>query len=188
MHNEHDRFNGFYAPLAHDADGNLVTADLSFRVSLLPFVENDSLYRQFDLTQGWDSPRNRPHSNTVVMPYRSPYATDQATTNTPYRAFVGGGALFNENGTPVRITQIRDGSAFTIMLMAVEDEVPWAAPREIKYSPTGPLPKIGSKAVPAGANVLMADGSVKFLKSTTTEQVFRALITRDGGETLPPDW
>ncbi len=41
---------------------------------------------------------------------------------------------------------------------------------------------------PGGANVVMADGSVHFLKAGTSLQLLRALITRAGGETVTPDF
>lgn len=37
-----------------------------------------------------------------------------------------------------------------------------------------------------GANVLFADGSVKFLKDRTDARVLKALSTSDGGEPIPP--
>jgi prepilin-type N-terminal cleavage/methylation domain-containing protein/prepilin-type processing-associated H-X9-DG protein len=39
---------------------------------------------------------------------------------------------------------------------------------------------------PGGVNVLLGDGSVRFVKSTTEERVWRALGTRAGGEILGP--
>jgi prepilin-type processing-associated H-X9-DG protein len=188
MHNVHGATGGFQGPFAFDEKGNRATGDLSFRVGLLPYIEQANLYRKFDLSQGWDSARNRPHSTTVVPTYQSPFAADPTIPTTPYRAFVGGGALFDESGKPVRPADIPDGTGNTIMLIGVDDEVPWAAPRELKYSPTGPLPRIGTRGMPAGANVLLADGSVRFLKNTTPDPVLRSLITRAGGDTVPVDW
>jgi prepilin-type N-terminal cleavage/methylation domain-containing protein/prepilin-type processing-associated H-X9-DG protein len=40
---------------------------------------------------------------------------------------------------------------------------------------------------PGGANVLLGDGSVKFLKATTNLTVLRALVTLNGGEVLSAD-
>jgi prepilin-type processing-associated H-X9-DG protein len=188
MHNVKDVTGGFQGPFAFDEKGNRAPGDLSFRVGLLPYIEQGSLYLQFDLSQAWNSARNRTQSNTVVPMYRSPYATDPTAPMTSYRAFVGGGALFDETGKPVRPSDITDGAFNTIMLICVDDEVPWAAPQELKYSPTGVLPRIGTRGMPTGANVLLADGSVKFLKASTPEPVFRSLITRAGGDLMPVDW
>jgi len=38
-----------------------------------------------------------------------------------------------------------------------------------------------------GANVCMGDGSVRFLRATTTLDVVLMLLTRDRGEVLPGD-
>ncbi|WP_435017592.1 DUF1559 domain-containing protein [Tundrisphaera sp. TA3] len=40
---------------------------------------------------------------------------------------------------------------------------------------------------PGGANVLMADGSVKFLKETTNPIVIRSIVTMNGGEVVSSD-
>ena len=40
---------------------------------------------------------------------------------------------------------------------------------------------------PGGANVLMADGSAKFLKSSIARNIWWALGTRDGGEVISSD-
>ena len=40
---------------------------------------------------------------------------------------------------------------------------------------------------PGGANVVMMDGSVRFLKKTTDITVVAALLTKEGGETLQAD-
>jgi prepilin-type processing-associated H-X9-DG protein len=40
---------------------------------------------------------------------------------------------------------------------------------------------------PGGINALMADGSVKFIKSSVADQTWWALATKDGGEVLSSD-
>lgn len=41
---------------------------------------------------------------------------------------------------------------------------------------------------PGGANVAMGDGSVRFLRESTSLAVLKALSTRAGGEAVPGDW
>ena len=55
-------------------------------------------------------------------------------------------------------------------------------------SPDAPLPRLGHPAQPEGSNVLMADGSVRFIRSTISERTMRALITRAGGEVIGGDF
>lgn len=185
FHSDSDVNSGrLYAPFAHDRDGNVVEAQLSHRVSLLPYVEQNSLYNQFDLHSDWNSPRNQSHANAVVITYQSPGSENKATTNTPYRAILGGGAMFNENGRPVKFMDITDGTSNTIMVASAVEEVPWAAPRDLTYSPNGSLPAFGSTAYPDGANVLFGDGSVRFIRKGLPDATLRALITKSGGETI----
>lgn len=185
MHNELDATNKWTAPFAHDNTGTVYRGH-SFRVGLLPYVEQDALYRSLDLTQPWDSPRNSPITSQAVRPFFTPF--DPPSSNTPYRAFVGGGALFNADGSPVHIRDIKDGSSNTILMVHATEQVPWAKPQELAYSPTGPLPPLGHKAMPGGATVLMADGSTRFLAAGTPDPVLRALITRAGNEPVDPNW
>jgi prepilin-type processing-associated H-X9-DG protein len=186
MHNDHDKGDQWTAPFVHDERGT-VHKGLSFRVNLLPYMGQDGLYRSFDLTQPWDSARNKPMSDTQVKQFLTALDPQPGVT-TPYRTFVGGGALFDPDGKPVRISGVSDGLSNTILLVHATDQVPWAQPRELPYSPTAPLPALGHKSEPRGTNVAMADGSVRFLKKETPEHVIRALITKSGGETVPIDW
>ena len=184
FHSQHDEVQGITAPYAADKQLT-INRDLSFRVGLLPYVEQEALYRQFDMTQGWQSPRNRPHSDTAVPVYVSPMRGQPGSNETPYRVFYGGGALFDEDGKRVPFTRVSDGTSNTIMMVHANEQVPWAAPRELRYDPNGPLPKLGEGR---GTNVLMADGSVRFVNNSVDEAILRKAITRAGGEELPKDW
>src|SRR5262249_24356089 len=157
-----------------------VQKGVSFRVNLLPYMGQDGLYRSFDLTQPWDSARNKPHSDTPIKQFQSIY-DPQPGVATPYRVFVGGGGPFDPDGKPVRLARIKDGAGNTILLVHAADQVPWAQPMELPYSPTAPLPALGHASI-NGMNVAMADGSVRFLKKDTPDAVIRGLITKAGGE------
>src|SRR5207237_10159692 len=52
FHNAESASGGLYAPYAHDEKGKLKKG-LSHRVSLLPYMEQNPLSRQFDLDQAW---------------------------------------------------------------------------------------------------------------------------------------
>src|SRR5260370_21324148 len=69
---------------------------LSWLVEILPFVEEDQLYRQFDFSAGWEAPANLPFSQTSVRLFECPgwkgrFSSAQAF-ETPYIGIVGLGA------------------------------------------------------------------------------------------------
>jgi hypothetical protein len=179
---------GLYAPYAHDQKTGKLCTGNSFRVSLLPYMgEQADVYQRFDLTQPWDSLRNRPASDTVIRTYQAP-SEPAGPTDTPFRAFVGGGALFNEDGSAVPLRSVTDGTSNTLMMVQAADQVPWAKPHELRYGPGIPLPALGPKSGRGVFLALFADGSVRPLRLPAPEPTLRALITRAGGELVNPDW
>jgi hypothetical protein len=64
---------------------------LSWRVLLLPYLDQGDLYRQFRLDQPWDSPHNRKLLARMPAVYRTPSARPDTTF---YQVFVGQGTAF----------------------------------------------------------------------------------------------
>ena len=186
MHSQHDANGKWVVPYAVDSQGVTQTGN-SFRVSLLPYMDQASVYQAIDLSQPWDSVRNAPQTRVVIPQYQ--LVDDQPTqpNTTPYRAFVGGGAMFEADGKPVTMNLITDGTSNTIMMVQAAEQVPWAKPQELPYSKTAPLPKFGSPRTPAGFNVMMGDGSVRFVKSTISEQNLRNAIEKADGNLVNLD-
>jgi hypothetical protein len=169
----------------HDHKTHLPAADgdLSVRVHILPYVEQDALYRRFDLDQKWDGPKNRPLADTRVLPYTS--ALDEPTfTQTRMRVVSGPDTMFPP-GKPLRLQEVKDGSSNTFMAAEATDPVPWPQPRELAYTKGGPLPALGHPQRPSGYNVLMGDGSVRFVRQGASEQSVRAGITANAGDSGP---
>lgn len=180
--------DAFPGPYAVDTTDRSIHKGLSYRVSLLPYLEQDQLYRRFDLTQPWDSPRNLPYSQTVLKVYHSPYQPNPGA-NTLFRGFVGDetpGPIFRSDGQRVPFADITDGTSNTILLVSARQEVPWAKPEELPYGAGLPLPALGQPKLEV-FNVLLADGSVRTLKQGISEEVLRAMITRNGAEEIPAD-
>jgi hypothetical protein len=169
-----------------DAKGQYPAADgdLSFRVHLLPFVEQAPLYTQFDLRQRWDGPQNRRLAETHVPAYVS--ALDgKEFTQTRVRVFTGPDTLFPPGERPLRLAEVTDGASNTILAAEAADPVVWTQPRELPYTKNGPLPALGHPQRQTGFIVLMADGSVRFVTKSVSEQTIRAGVTPKGGEPPP---
>ncbi len=152
---------------------------LSWRVSVLPYVEQDNLFRQFKLDQPWNSPANAPLSNTVVKTYGDPL--DPVAPTTRYRCFYDNGAAFSTDPTQKTVLgRIPDGAANVIFYVESADTVPWARFNDFMFDPAGPLPSLGHPQRTAFL-VAMGDGSVKFVnKSINPDVLKRCIHAADG--------
>ncbi len=162
--------------------------DLSWRVAVLPYLEQSSLHQQFDLKQAWDSPRNRKHAEVRVPQYVSSLDPPEFT-QTRVRVFTGPDTLFPPGEPPLGLLggEVKDGTSATFLAVEAADAVPWPQPRELDYVKGGPLPALGHPQRGTGFIVAMADGSVRFVNKSVAEQSIRGAITAKGGE-APPDF
>ncbi|MBM4090163.1 MAG: DUF1559 domain-containing protein, partial [Planctomycetes bacterium] len=69
MHNYHDVYKKFPPRASLDANGKPL---LSWRVHILPFVEEVALYEQFKLDEPWDSPHNSQLIDKMPRVYQNP--------------------------------------------------------------------------------------------------------------------
>ena len=180
MHNYHDAYGHFPPQAIYSKDGKAL---LSWRVLLLPFLEQDALYRQFKLDEAWDSA----HNQRLLAQMPKLFGDADVNTTKPvtvYQAFAGPGAFF-EGTEGLRIADFTDGTSNTLMIVEAAKPIPWSKPEDLPYDPNKPLPKLGGHA-PGGFNAAFCDGSVRFLRDAIKESVLRALITRNGGEVIDP--
>lgn len=200
LHNYHDAFNVF--PAAADRGPELPA--LSWRISLLPFLDASPMYLGYRLDEPWDSPANRPIAKACLAAYQCPSRRTPAQNSsgeyyTDYAILTGPGTVFPDEGGR-RFSDIKDGASNTILVVeASGTEIVWTEPRDIpaasvRWRPNAPGDKPGksngltSSFHRAGAHVLLADGSVRFVSEFTDEAVFRALATADGGDTPGDSW
>jgi RNA polymerase sigma factor (sigma-70 family) len=158
---------------------------LSWRVAILPYIEENELYKQFHLNEPWDSEHNKALIARMPKIYAPVVAKpkEDEEGKTYYLALVGGGALFHV-ATPRKLASITDGTSNTIMVAEAAEPVIWTKPDDLTFDPKGELPKMGGTLFEGGFNVVFADGAVKFLKKGLDQKVLRALITSDGAEVL----
>ncbi|MGL6075516.1 MAG: DUF1559 domain-containing protein [Fimbriiglobus sp.] len=181
MHMTQDVPENWVLPFA--ANQRQIAKGLSFRVTLLPNIEQDSLHKKIDLTQSWDSERNRPYTSVHIRSYADPLHHETMTGDqTPYRVFVGPGTLFAGDGRAIRTQEIPDGASNTILFVQAGETVPWAKPQELPYGPDVPLPKLGApgrRTFP----VCLADGSIRMIRTDIPEANLRRLIEAADGPT-----
>jgi beta-lactamase regulating signal transducer with metallopeptidase domain len=147
----------------------------SWRVALLPWLDQKALYDQYHFDEPWDGPNNRKLLEKMPAVFRCP--TEPAESkNACYFALVGPGTIFDgQKGTTPG--EIVDGMSNTLLLVEAKRDIPWTKPEDIAYDPDKPLPELGG-FFEGGFNAAFADGSVYFPSATDSEKVLRALITK----------
>lgn len=156
------------------------TSKLSWRVSLLPYIEHESVFRQFRPDEPWDSTTNRPLADQVISQYADVETPADPTTR--WRCFYDNGAMFNTNRGR-SWAGVLDGTSNTILYVEGGDKVTWSRFQEYRYDPKGPLPPLGKPNKPTFM-VVMGDSSVRSLRKDMSESTLRAMITADGGEVV----
>ncbi len=155
--------------------------DLSWRVAILPYIEQENVFRLFKFDEPWDSATNRPLADKVIGQY-----TDAETPTDPatrVRVFYDNGAMFTTGHRGHSMVGITDGTSNTIMYVEGGDKVTWSRFQEYRYDPKGPLPPLG-KPNKGTFMVVMADGSIRSLRKDMSETTLRNLITANGGEVV----
>ena len=103
---------------------------LSWRISLLPYLGEQSLYDQIDKTVSWDHPQNRPFHSRMPSVFGEPSAENPSLT--PYLAITGEGTGWPQSNKPLSFTNISDGTTNTIALVALPNkQMNWLSPETL---------------------------------------------------------
>jgi hypothetical protein len=185
MHNYHEHYGCFPAAATLDDRGRPL---LSWRVTILPFMEQDALYREFHMNEPWYSPHNRTLLGKMPAEFACPLNEGQKgqAERSTYQVIVGPQTMFTGGTAGVRLNDVTDGATDTILVVATNDLAPWTAPHDVAFSSASSLGVSGTGHT-SGLKAAMADGSVRFFKSTNDPGVLWSLMTRDGGEVIKPD-
>ena len=135
---------------------------LSWRVHLLPFLQQQPLFLRFKLDEPWDSPHNIKLLDHMPDFYKS-LDYPGLGNKTVVLGLSGPGAIFapGESGEAPRAVRLRDiphASACVLVVMAQpERAVPWTAPDDFVFDPRSPRQGLTTGSDPILA--LFADGS-----------------------------
>jgi prepilin-type N-terminal cleavage/methylation domain-containing protein/prepilin-type processing-associated H-X9-DG protein len=159
----------------------------SWRTLILPYLEQEQLYRTIDLAKPWNDPANARARETPLGIFRCPEVRDPKNTTT-YVAIVGSDVCFLPTEGR-RLDEITDSHGSTLMVIEAGEEnaIPWMAPMDANESlvmSLGPETKLHHAG---GMNAALLDGSVRFLKATVSARVRRALMSISGNDDPHPD-
>lgn len=177
MHNFHDATKSFPPAVIIGPKGH----KHSWRVAMLPYLEQKELYDQYKFDEPWDSPNNTKVMKQMPEVFRHP-SDPAGSTNTRYLAFVGPGSPF-ENPEGVSFRDMRDGTSNTVMFFSGATNVPWTKPEDIVYDP-GKEIEMQEGPFKNGFNAVFFDGSVQFLSKEMVEKQLHRLVQMADGQPI----
>ena len=180
MHNFHDTFRSFPATSEKDNDGKPL---LSWRVRLLPFIDQQPLFEQFHMDEPWDSPHNKELIKLIPPTFVAP-GSKAGAGKTNYVALRHDKAVFRDEAA-TRIRDILDGTSNTIMIVEADDDhaVIWTKPDDLELDEKNPHAGLG-KLRKGGFLAAMCDGAVNFIPSTVAKETLLKLIFRNDGQAI----
>lgn len=159
----------------YDKDGKPF---LSWRVHLLPFMDEVILYQKFKLNEPWDSDNNKP----LLAQMPKLFVTKGAKKgHTSLVAFSGPGTVFTGK-VGLKFAEVRDGTSNTILTVEAGPDVavPWTKPVDLAADLKNPIKSLGKIA--DVFQVLFMDGSVRSLSKDIDPGILKSLITPAGSE------
>ena len=175
--------HGHFPPsIIRDAAGRPL---YSWRVELLPFLEQPGLYERFHRDEPWDSPHNKSLLKEYSL-FHCP-ADGGPLEMTSYVAIVGEHGILQRD-RPTTIEECTDGLGNTIMLVECSGSgIAWSEPRDLEFD-TLPMQinaphqcGIRSNHI-GGVNIVFANMHVMFLGEAMDPDLLRSMLTRNGAE------
>jgi prepilin-type processing-associated H-X9-DG protein len=165
----------------YSADGKPL---LSWRVKILPYLEQRALYDQFRLDEPWDSAHNKALIAQMPDVFRHPnLKLEPGKTN--YLAIVGKDCLFNGTEKGLTLRQVTDGTSNTVAVVEASPDqaVEWTKPDDLEFNPDDPKAGLGNVHA-GGWNAAFCDGHVQFISEYAAPEMLKALFTCAGGEAV----
>ena len=167
-----------------DTNGKAI---LSWRVQILPYLEQDKLWKKFDQTKPWDDAANKDWLEEMPDVFKRVGREPKDKGFTYFQGFssdnpVVGGSPFFVKGAKRSINTITDGTSNTLMVVEGAEAVNWMKPGDLAYDPKK-LPKVGKDG---WMYAVFGDGHVRRMR-ISKDEVLKALITIDGGEVVTID-
>lgn len=182
MHNYYSKHNHLPTAATTDAEGRPL---LSWRVQLLPYIEQQELYDAFHLDEPWDSEHNRSLIPRMPEIFRVPLSRHEASDGRANYVVPGGERTMFPPKGKVTFREITDGTSDTIMVAEVDDEHAeiWTKPGGYEIDPNQPARGLGGHF----AEVFLTgfgDGSARAVPLSMAKEMHYGLFTRDGGEAV----
>ena len=190
LQNYNDVYKCFPPVYTTDANGKPMH---SWRVLILPFIEQQALYAKYDLNEPWDGPHNSQLAKFMPPAFRCPSDDANPGTTTDYVAVIGPETIWQPDRSTT-FAEITDGSSNTIAVIEASGAgIHWMEPRDLSFAAVakGINPKQGQgiSSHHSGAAIAMfADGHSQTIEESIPLETLKALFTKAGGEKLDGDF
>lgn len=189
LYNYESKYGSFPPAITRDAQGESMH---SWRVLLLPFLEQQSLYDAYAMDEPWDGPGNSQLLEQMPRVYKC-YSNASPEFETGYCVVVGERTCFPPDGSR-RLRDITDDASKTVAIVESKHTVPWMAPRDptleqfkqeaTSWGPSNFPPHFHSDTFThyySPGSLGMADGSSSYFASQQDGALWDKLLQIDDG-------
>ncbi len=180
----------FPPPFVADENGKPMH---SWRVLILPYIDEQGLYDLYDFSKPWNHPNNLKLADKMPSAFTCPCdALPYSDRTTTYVAIVGETTLWPPTGTRF-IQDVTDGISNTLMLVESESaRTHWMAPQDLGYDEVVPVTSMGGTMLletqHTGVAVgVFVDGHTHCLNSACQAEKLKGVMTVNGNETVDED-
>lgn len=177
LDNYHDTFQHWPAGGTFDQNGRGMHG---WGIALYPYLEASPLYNMVDFKQAWDAPYNASCFAYRFSVYRNPSVDHNHELVDRKKEFALSHYSANLNllsaNSAAKLSEIESRSETFVMRELGGNFVPWGCP--YNWRPLRGLkdtPRIYGSVENVGGNFLMADGSVRWITSDISEELFSNL-------------
>ncbi len=155
----------------------------SWRVLLLPYLNQQDLYDRYRFDEPWDGPNNSKLAAMMPDVFRCPACIGETPpTHTNYVACLHNDSVLS-GSVPNARSSIDDPIRGTLLISETRTHaVHWMSPFDLPSTEMYAEIADGMGIHDRGFNAVMADGAALFLPRTITPSDFESLVTRSGNE------
>ncbi|WP_166820193.1 DUF1559 domain-containing protein [Thalassoroseus pseudoceratinae] len=206
LHNYHDTFRHF--PIGTHPNEDLKPEKrLSWIYDILPFIEQNFLFEQIKDSEAWDSENNAEFASSTIHTLINPGSVPVEITEGDFGVtnYVGIAGIGKDAATlpitdnrvgafgydrKISFRNITDGTSNTVGISEASGKIgPWAAGGDSTLRSFTKKPYINGPdgiggPFTGGCNMMILDGSVRFISENIDPEVMEALSTIHGGEVI----
>jgi len=186
LHHYHSHHGCFPPAYLADASGRPLH---SWRVLILPWLDQANLYNQYRFDEPWNGPHNSKLAIQRLEIYECPTDLEHREGDQPWTSYVAvvGPHTMWPGSACVSTDDVLDGTSRTLHVAEVRNSgIHWMEPRDLHLGQMSPTINASSgqgisSFHPEVALAALVDGSNRLLSEKTPAETVRQLIDRDDG-------